>query len=93
MKVRIGCEKEKPYFLDRASKYIRVMPSDFMFPQLLPLIAPSFIESSGLGMIRSVLILSKEPRPVHSGHAPYGLLNENMRGCMSSMDIPQSSQA
>ena len=33
------------------------------------------------------------PRPVQAGHAPKGLLNENIRGVSSSMDTPQSSQA
>ena len=29
------------------------------------------------------------PRPVQSGHAPYGELNENSRGASSSNEIPQ----
>jgi hypothetical protein len=33
------------------------------------------------------------PRPVHAGHAPCGLLNENMRGASSSKLIPQSTHA
>ena len=34
-----------------------------------------------------------QPVPVQVGQAPYGLLNENMRGVNSSMEIPQSSHA
>src|SRR5438309_484636 len=31
--------------------------------------------------------------PPHSGQAPYGLLNENMRGDTSGKEMPQSAQA
>ena len=33
------------------------------------------------------------PRPVQTGQAPYGLLNENMRGVISGRLMPQSTQA
>ena len=56
-------------------------------------IAPSRMESVLFGMTSSGSTLSWLPRPVQAGHAPKGLVNENIRGVSSSMDTPQSSQA
>ena len=55
--------------------------------------APSrrFLLRSGMTWRGSISIFT--PRPVHSGHAPYGELNENMRGASSSNDRPHSRQA
>ena len=35
----------------------------------------------------------ERPRPLHCGHAPSGLLNENRRGESSGYDTPQSGHA
>ena len=69
------------------------MPSPRTLFQPEAQIAPSSRETLLFGMTRSGSTLSCVPRPVHSGHAPKGLLNENMRGVNSSMEMPQSSQA
>ena len=45
------------------------------------------------GIIKSSSILIKYPIPVHSGHAPNGLLNENILGDNSSKLTPQSGHA
>ena len=81
------------YFLDRASKYIREMPSDLMLFQPEAVMAPSMMDRSLLGMMSSGSSFIWEPRPVQVGQAPKGLLKENIRGDSSSMDTPQSSQA
>ena len=81
------------YFLARASKYIREMPSDLMLFQPEAVMAPSRMDRFLLGMIRSGSIFIWEPSPMQVGQAPKGLLKENIRGVSSSMDTPQSSQA
>src|SRR6267142_5266465 len=55
--------------------------------------APSLSERAGSGTRRSGSITSREPIPPHSGHAPYGLLKENMRGDTSGKEIPHSAHA
>src|SRR2546425_8714745 len=55
--------------------------------------APSLSERAGFGTSRSGSISSREPSPPHSGHAPYGLLNENIRGETSGKEMPHSAQA
>ena len=42
----------KPYFLERASKYIREMPSERILPQPLAWMAPSRMERLGSGTTR-----------------------------------------
>ena len=54
--------------------------------------APSFRLLVLSGIIRSGSNSCRKPRPVHTGHAPKGLLKENERGSISSMEIPQSGQ-
>src|ERR671926_1188019 len=56
-------------------------------------IAPSFTLRSSLGTTRSGSISSRLPSPSHLEHAPCGLLNENVLGCISAMDAPQFVQA
>ena len=56
-------------------------------------IAPSAIVRRLLGNTSSGSTSKVEPSPVHSGHAPYGLLKENVRGSISGKLIPQSVQA
>ncbi len=50
--------------------------------------APSLNERSWSGMIRSGSKYLFVPSPLHSGHAPCGLLNENIWGVNSGMLIP-----
>ena len=88
-----GVEREKWYFLDRASKYIREMPSERIFPQPEAWMAPSRMLSFPSGTMRSGSAFNWLPRPVQAGQAPKGLLKENIRGVSSSMEMPQSSQA
>ena len=89
----MGASRLKRYFLARASKYMREMPSDLMLFQPEAVMAPWRIDSSLLGMISSGSSFIWLPRPVQVGQAPKGLLKENIRGDSSSMDTPQSSQA
>jgi len=61
--------------------------------QPLTCIAPSLSDFDGSGTIMFGSILSSTPSPEHVGHAPYGLLNENIRGASSSIEMLQSGQA
>ena len=54
---------------------------------------PSYNVLSLSGIIKSSSILIKYPIPVHVGHAPNGLLNENILGDNSPILILQSGQA
>ena len=51
------------------------------------------MDFSGSGTMSAGSTVRRLPRPVQTGQAPKGLLNENIRGASSSMDTPQSSQA
>ena len=55
--------------------------------------APSAIDLLLSGMIRSGSNSILNPSPLHSSHAPNGLLKENIRGWSSSNAIPQIGQA
>src|SRR5690348_3756020 len=55
--------------------------------------APSLNDLLRSGMTRRGSISIFTPSPVHSGHAPYGELNENMRGASSSKLSPQCRHA
>src|SRR3989442_13046364 len=55
--------------------------------------APPWGGRADCGRSRSPSISSREPSPPHSGHAPYGLLNENIRGETSGKEMPHSAQA
>ncbi|CPU65694.1 Uncharacterised protein [Mycobacteroides abscessus] len=46
--------------------------------------APSRRDFSSSGTTRSGSTSRRNPMPVHSGHAPYGALKENVRGSISS---------
>ena len=48
-------------------------------------------DSSGIIRFKSNSIFS--PKPVHSGQAPKGLLNEKRRGCSSGIEMPQEGHA
>ena len=89
----MGTVSEKWYFFASASKYIRAMESSRRLFQPEDWMAPSRMDLSQSGMMRSGSATSCVPRPVQTGHAPYGLLNENIRGDSSGRLIPQSSQA
>ncbi len=92
-RVSQGSSREKRYFFDNASKYIREMPSERIFPQPLAWMAPSRMDFFGSGTTRDTSTFNWLPRPVQVGQAPKGLLKENIRGVSSSMETPQSSQA
>jgi hypothetical protein len=51
-------------------------------------IAPSFTERSGSGTTSSGSTSSRVPRPSQVVQAPYGELNEKLRGASSSNDSP-----
>ena len=59
-----------------------------MWPLDQGAIAPSLIVRLGSGITSSSSTSSWVPRPVHSGHAPNGELNENDRGSSSSNWLP-----
>ena len=50
--------------------------------------APSSIDRSGSGTTSSGSTSSRVPSPSHVGHAPYGELNEKLRGASSSNEMP-----
>ena len=52
-------------------------------------IAPSPSERLGSGTISSGSISICEPSPVQRGQAPWGELNENIRGSSSGIEVPQ----
>ena len=87
-----GSDRENLYFSASASKYIAAieLPS---IAQPLPFMPPSFMLLFQSGIILFSSILRNTPSPVHFGHAPKGLLNENIRGDKSSMLTPCSGQA
>ncbi len=55
-------------------------------------IAPPLIDRSGSGMISSSSTSIRMPRPVHSGQAPNGELNEKERGSSSSKEMSSYGQ-
>src|SRR5215470_20229118 len=56
-------------------------------------IAPSSIDRSSSAMTSSGSTWNRVPSPSHSSHAPYGELNEKLRGASSSNDKPQCVHA
>src|SRR5687768_186002 len=56
-------------------------------------IAPSDTDSSGSATISSGSTSRRVPSPAQVGHAPYGVLNENIRGAGSSKESPQLMHA
>ena len=88
-----GSVRENLYFLLRASKYIREMPSPRILFQPLAEMAPSSRDLLPSCTMRAGSAFSWLPSPMQVGQAPKGLLKENMRGVSSSMEMPQSSQA
>ncbi len=55
--------------------------------------APSSIERSGSGTASSASASRWVPSPSHTGHAPYGELNEKFLGASSSNESPQNVHA
>src|SRR4051794_39274656 len=55
--------------------------------------APSSIDRSGLGTTSSGSTSNLVPRPAQLAHAPYGELNEKLRGASSSKLRPHTGQA
>ena len=88
-----GVSPLKPNSRSTAVKYIFAMVFLELLCQPVTDIAPSFRESFGSGTTSSSSTVSLKPRPEHSGHAPNGLLKENILGVSSSMLMPQSGQA
>src|SRR2546423_1284413 len=56
-------------------------------------IAPSRIERSSLGTTSCGSTSKRVPRPSQRSHAPYGELNEKLRGASSSNESPQCVHA
>ena len=55
--------------------------------------APCDSERSGFGTTSSGSTSKRVPSPLQAGQAPYGELNEKLRGASSSSEIPQCTQA
>ncbi len=55
--------------------------------------APSASDSVGSCTISSASTSRRMPSPSHVGHAPYGELNEKLRGASSSKEMPSYGQA
>src|SRR6202521_6237603 len=62
-------------------------------PRVHPESAPSSMLNDGSGTTASGSTSSRTPRPVHTGQAPCGLLNEKLRGDGSSIEMPQYTHA
>ena len=75
------------------SKYILAIVSPFFIVLDPNALTPSYNVLSLSGIIKSSSIFIKYPIPEHFGHAPYGLLNENILGDNSGKLNPQSGQA
>jgi hypothetical protein len=56
-------------------------------------IAPLFIVNSLFGITKLGSTERSVPMPSHSGHAPYGLLNEKSLGSISSIVKPETGHA
>src|SRR5918996_6573203 len=54
--------------------------------------APSLTLRSAFGTTRSGSISSRLPSPSQRSHAPCGLLNEKVLGCISAIEAPQLVQ-
>ena len=55
--------------------------------------APSASGSDVSGTTNTGSNSSRVPRPPQRGQAPWGLLNEKVRGAISGNEMPQSAQA
>ena len=87
---RYGVSIEKPYVSESATSSACV--KDLASPleaQPDTAIAPSFSDLDLSGIIRSGSSFLSQPIPVQAGHAPDGLLKENDRGSISSIEILQ----
>ena len=56
-------------------------------------IAPSAIDCSGSGTMSSGSTSNVVPSPSHFSHAPYGELNEKLRGAGSSYEVRHTGHA
>ena len=86
-----GVSSEKPY--SSASATRSAWPKLFespLFIHPITAMAPSFRDLDLSGIIRSTSSSLLNPKPVHTGQAPKGLLKEKLRGSISSMEISQS---
>ena len=71
--------------------YLRLLHAKSNFPYIA--IAPSITDLDLSGINRSVDISVISPRPWQAGHAPKGLLKENILGESSSRENPHVGQA
>ena len=69
------------------------MLSPLALPQPGACMPPSRMDKLGFLTISAGSARSCVPSPEQVGQAPKGLLNENILGASSSMEMPQSSQA
>ena len=69
------------------------LPNDFDLPYLNDAIPPSGIDKfqSGINRFKSICLVL--PKPLHTGHAPYGALNEKILGSNSGKLKSHSGQA
>src|SRR5919112_3973418 len=83
---RQGTSRSIPYFSANA-------PSTLAWYSVCELAhgttAPSLTLRSSLGTTSAESISSLLPNPSQRSQAPCGLLNENVRGCISAMEAPQ----
>src|SRR3954469_6710053 len=83
---RHGASRSMAYF---SASPERTLPWYSVWELAHGTIAPSFTLRSSLGTTRSGSISNLLPKPSHLEHAPCGLLNEKVLGCISAMDAPQ----
>ena len=72
-----------------ASSTVNTALSRFLPSGAMP---PSAIESEESGTILAMSTVLMVPKPLHTGQAPAGELNENVWGAGSGKDIPLSGQ-
>ncbi len=58
-------------------------------PLVQPERAPPMMLREGSGTTASASTSIRNPRPVHTVQAPWGLLKEKLRGAGSSIEMPQ----
>src|ERR671911_647019 len=86
---RHGTSRSTPYFSESAERTLLW----YSVPELAHgTTAPSLTLRSPLGTTSSGSISSRLPSPSQRSQAPCGLLNENVRGCISAIDAPQLVQ-
>jgi hypothetical protein len=77
---RSGVFREKPYFSQMAVICQKIMVFLYLPRGAIP---PSWMDMVSSGMIFARSMRLTSPRPLHSGHAPSGELNEKLWGAGS----------